>query len=283
MVHATWGDWFVREEIEGATMSGASCWYLGCNGFVLRSAEATIYLDPYFGDGDPPELVRRIPVPMDAADATDADAVLFSHEHIDHVHPPSYGPLTEECGATAYGTEACWDGRQDHNMNPRLPEKRAIEPDDEFTVGDFTVHVRPADDPDAVGEVAFIIDHEAGTFFHGGDARPSATFEQVGAEFDIDLGAIAFGSIGRIRDADASETRRTEWYMNENDVISCANALGLDRLVPTHFDMWRGMDADPKVLHDHATSFEYPRVVERVQVGDRLDFGAPGVRPMRSL
>ncbi|MFB6149185.1 MAG: MBL fold metallo-hydrolase, partial [Halobacteriales archaeon] len=35
MVHATWGDWFVREEVEGTQPQGMAVWYLGCNGFVV--------------------------------------------------------------------------------------------------------------------------------------------------------------------------------------------------------------------------------------------------------
>jgi L-ascorbate 6-phosphate lactonase len=283
MVHSTWGEWFVRDEVEATEPAGASCWYLGCNGFVIRSAEATLYIDPYFADGDAPELVRMIPVPMDPADATLADAVLFSHEHIDHVHPPSYGPLVENCDAAVYGTSACWDGRQHYEGDMRLGgNETEIGVGDDFEVGDFTVHVRGANDPDAFGEVSFVVEHDSGTFFHGGDARPGE-FEAVGEEFDIDLGALAFGSVGTIHDPETGHGERTVWYMDENQVIECANALGLDRLVPTHHDMWRGMDADPKVLHDHATTFEYPHVVERVRIGDRLDFGEPGIRKANAL
>lgn len=102
MVHSTWGDWFVAEEIKASTLEGVSLWYLGCNGFVLRTAETTVYLDPYFGEGDPPNTIQTIPVPMDPADATECDAVLVTHEHVDHVHPPSYGPLVEGLGADIY-------------------------------------------------------------------------------------------------------------------------------------------------------------------------------------
>jgi len=285
MVHSTWGDWFVRDEVEAAEPDGASCWYLGCNGFVVRSAEATLYIDPYFQDGNPPRVVRMIPVPMDPADATDCDGVLISHEHVDHANPPSYGPLVEGCDATAYGTSACWDGREEYDGPVEVDgeHQREISVGETLTIGDFDVHVRDAEDPDAEGDVSFVVEHDSGTFFHGGDARPSEAFAEIGSEFDIDLGAVAFGSIGNIHEPDEAETFRTQWYMNENDVIECANMLGLDRLVPTHYDMWRGMDADPKVLHDHATSFEYPRIIERVQVGDRLDFGSPGVRKAESL
>lgn len=282
MVHSTWGDWFVREEVEAADLGDgeAACWYLGCNGFVLRSAAATLYIDPYFAGGEPPWTIRMIPVPMDPADATTADAVLATHEHIDHIHPPSYGPLVEDLGATVYGTEPCWDGRQDYegDMIAEGDQREVIERGDDFEVGDFTVHARGANDPDADGDVSYVIEHEAGTFFHGGDSRPADAFAEIGAEFDVDLGALAFGSIGHIYFPEDEEVRRTQWYMGENEIIECANDLGLDRLVPTHYDMWRGMDADPKVLHEHATTHEYPRVVERVKVGDRLDFGETGIQ-----
>jgi len=281
MVESTWGDWFVREEVEAADVGeGVACWYLGCNGFVLRSAEATVYIDPYFAGGEPPWTIRMIPVPMDPADATTADAVLATHEHIDHIHPPSYGPLVEDLGATVYGAEPCWDGRQDYEgeMIAEGAQRRVIEPGDDFEVGDFTVHVRGANDPDADGDVSYVIEHEAGTFFHGGDSRPAEAFAEVGAAFDIDLGALAFGSIGHIYFPEDKAVRRTQWYMGENEIIECANVLGLDRLVPTHYDMWRGMDADPKVLHEHATTHEHPRVVERVKVGDRLDWSEPGLQ-----
>jgi L-ascorbate 6-phosphate lactonase len=95
MVHATWGDWFVREELEAVEPSGLSVWHLGCNGFALRTPETTVYVDLYFGDGNPPRLLRLPAAPMDPADATRCDAVLVTHEHRDHMYPPSYEPLVE--------------------------------------------------------------------------------------------------------------------------------------------------------------------------------------------
>lgn len=37
----------------------------------------------------------------------------------------------------------------------------------------MTIYAREANDPDAIDEVAYIIEHESGTFFHGGDSRPA--------------------------------------------------------------------------------------------------------------
>ena len=276
MVHSTWDDWFVRDEIEAADPEGLSVWYLGCNGFVLRTAEATVYVDPYFSDGDPPELVRMIPVPMDAADATLCDAVLVTHEHIDHLHPPSYGPLVEDLGADLYAPATAYE-EQDYDGDLRLPDDPGVAAvGDTFEVGDLTVHVRGANDPDALEPVSYVVEHDSGVFFHAGDSRPAEAFEAIGSEFDIDLGVLAFGTVGNIHYADDGEARRTRWYMDENQVIEAANALELGRLFPSHYDMWRGMVADPKALFEHAASFEYPNVVEVARVGDRFDVGRPG-------
>jgi len=283
MVHSTWDDWLVGE-IEAADPDGMAVWYLGCNAFVVRTPETTVYVDPYFGDGDPPNIVRMIPVPIDPADATDCDAVLVTHEHIDHMHPPSYGPLVNDLGADLYAPEASYES-PDYDGDLDAPEDRrhVIAAGETFEVGDFTVHVRGANDPDAIEPVSYVVEHDSGTFFHGGDSRPAEAFETVGEAFDLDLGMLAVGSVGAIHHSDEGGPRRTRWYMDENQIVEAANALELDRLLPSHYDMWRGVGTDPKVLHDHAASFPHPRVIERVVVGDRVDFGAPGIVQPRSL
>lgn len=270
MIHSTWGDWFISEAVEGSTPNGVSLWYLGCNGFVLRDASTTLYIDPYFGDGDPPGLVRMIPVPMDATDATLCDGVLVTHEHLDHMHPPSYGPLVENGSADVYAPEASLqEAHFDGDL--RLPPTggQRIEPGDSFTIGAFEIHVRGAHDPDAVEPVSYVIEHDAGTFFHGGDTKHGAPLETIGTEFDIDLGALAFGSSGNV-DLAAGRTHVT-WYMDENEIVDAARALRLDRLVPTHWDIWRGLRADPSSLFEHASGHEYPSRLEIVTIGDRLD------------
>ncbi|GAB7093472.1 MBL fold metallo-hydrolase [Halolamina litorea] len=280
MVHSTWGDWFVREEVEAADPGdGAIGWYLGCNGFVLRSASTTLYVDPYFGEGDPPNLIRMIPVPVDPTDATDCDAVLATHEHIDHIHPPSYGPFVEDLGADLYAPSASYES-PDYEGDLRAPDeqRRVVAEGADFEVGDFTVHVRGANDPDAIEPVSYVVEHASGTFFHGGDSRPAPeAFPAVADEFDIDVGALAFGSVGHIYEPETGHGERTRWYMDENEIIEAANQLELDRLLPSHWDMWQGVGADPKVLHEHAASHAYPRTLDVPHVGCSFRFGDPGI------
>lgn len=278
MVYSDWGDWLPRA-IAHATPAGVACWYLGCNGVTIKGeGGTTLFVDPYLGTGDPPRTVRMIPVPFAPEDVLGADAVLGTHEHVDHVHGPSQAPILEATGADFLAPddalavaleEETWPAEYDVGDEhfTAVSEGQTIE------VGEFTVHVEAAHDPDATHPVSYAIEHDAGTVFHAGDARASEAFERVGAEYDIDLGIVAFGTVGRIRNKETGESTRTRWYNDENQVIEAANQLRLDRLVPTHWDMWKGLTADPTVLHRHAASFPYPRSLEVLEIGDRVDLG----------
>ena len=273
MVHSDWGDWLPRA-LEAADPDGLACWYLGCNGFALKSAGGTtLFIDPYLGTGDPPRTIRMIPVPFDPEDVRAADAILATHEHSDHVDGPSQAPILAGTDADFYAPGASMDAVADQGWRDRWDlggtTLSEVAVGDEFAVGDLTVTVGPANDPDADQPVSYVIEHAAGTFAHGGDARPGG-FGDLAAH-DIDLGALAFGSSGMIPDKQTREPKRTAWYNDENMLIEAANELELDRLVPTHWDMWKGLTADPTALYNHANSFEYPRRIDVVEIGDRLD------------
>jgi len=270
-VASDWDDWLLRD-IEAADPEGLAVWFLGCNGFAIKSSGGTtVFVDPYLGLGDPPRTVRMIPVPFDPAAVPEADAVLGTHEHTDHVHGPSQAPILAGTGADYYTTDSGHavvreEGWTD-NWSVTDDQLHEVAEGDTIEVGDLAIHVEPANDPDAEHPVSFVFEHDSGTFFHGGDARPGE-FQGVGERYDIDLGVLAFGTVGMLR-KDGPE--RTRWYNDENDIVEAANELQLDRLLPSHWDMWKGMTTEPTVLHNHANSFPYPETLEVAEIGDRVD------------
>ncbi|WP_135819643.1 MBL fold metallo-hydrolase [Halostella litorea] len=276
MTESDWGDWLPRA-VEDADPDTVAVWYLGCNGFVLKGSEGTtVFVDPYVGLGDPPRTIRMIPVPFDPADVTEADAVLATHEHTDHVHGPSQGPILERTGATFYAPDdSLAVAREDEDWGAEYDvaddQFAEVAEGDTFEVGEFTVHVEAAHDPDATHPVSYVFEHESGTIFHGGDTKPSDEFDRIGEAYDIDLGILAFGTVGNVPDKRTREPVRTRWYNDENQVVEAASDLRVDRLLPSHWDMWKGLTADPTVLHHHASSFEFPRDLSVVEIGDRAD------------
>jgi len=273
-IHSDWGDWLPRA-VADATPEGLRLWYLGCNGFVLKASDGTTaFIDPYLNTGDPPRTIRMIPVPFDPRDVQEADAILATHEHSDHVDAPSQAPILAETGATFYGPNASVVAAREQGFSESYDvsddQIETVEADETFELGELTVHVHAANDPNAAHPVAYVFEHEAGTFVHGGDARPGE-FAAIGEAYDVDLAALAFGSTGMIPDKETREPERTTWYSDENMIVEAANELQVDRLVPTHWDMWKGMGADPTVLHRHANSFDHPRVIDVVEIGDSVD------------
>jgi L-ascorbate 6-phosphate lactonase len=212
-----------------------------------------------------------IPVPFDPEDVEEADALLATHEHTDHVHGPSQAPILEWTGARMYAPDDSLavaregeDWQADYEIEDR--QFAEVEEGDEFEIGGVTVN-----DPDATHPVSYVFEYGDATLFHGGDSKPSGEFERIGETYDLDLGILAFGTIGNVDDKETGEPKRTKWYNTENQVVEAASDLQLDRLLPSHWDMWKGLTADPKALHHHAKSFAYPQGLEIVEIGDRVD------------
>ena len=274
MVTSDWGEWLPRA-IENTTPDGVAIWYLGCNGFVLKDGEGTtVFIDPYLGTGNPPRTVRMLPVPFEPTAIADADAIFTTHEHVDHTHGPSQAPILAETDADFYAPGASMVVAETENWidewDVEDDQLSTVTVGDTFDVGGFTIHVEDANDPDADEPVSYVVEHEAGTFFHGGDARPGA-FQSIGERYDIDLGVLAFGSVGIVPETTGEDPTRTRWYSSENDIVEAANELQLDALLPSHWDMWKGLTADPTALYHHVRSFPYPKRLDIVEIGDRID------------
>ena len=274
-ITSDWGDWLPRA-VADADPDGVALWYLGCNGFAIKgSGGTTLWIDPYLGTGTPPHTVRMIPVPFAPDDVAEADALLATHEHVDHVHGPSQAPILANTGADFYAPDDSLAVTDEEgwteNWDVSDDQLTRVSEGDSFDVGEFSVDVVEVHDEDATHPVGYVIRHDAGTVFHGGDTKPHDGFEAVGEEYDVDLAVVAFGSEGMLPDKETGEREFTRWYSDENGAVSIASALSADRLLPTHWDMWKGMTADPTALHDHARSFEHPERVEAVEIGDRTD------------
>ncbi len=273
MVHSDWGDWLPRAVAAADADSEFACWYLGFNGLVCKADDTTLFVDPYLGTGDPPRTVRMVPVPFDPRDVDGVDAVLATHEHTDHVHGPSQAPLVAagarylapERSLSVVDEEGWTDDYDVHHG-----DFETVAPGDTFSVGAFDVAVHGAHDPDAEEPVTYVLQANGRTLVHPGDARPAEFADRVGKRYDVDVALAAVGSAGSIPDKRTREPTHTKWYNDPDEAVALARRLAATRLVPTHFDAWKGLTTDPTALHEHARSFEAPRRVDPVEIGDRF-------------
>src|SRR5687768_3884288 len=69
--------------------SEAALWWLGQAGYIIRTKELSIVIDPYLSDAaaeGSPEFSRLFPAPIDASDLS-ADIYIITHDHLDHLDP----------------------------------------------------------------------------------------------------------------------------------------------------------------------------------------------------
>lgn len=78
-------------DTQGRQPSAIPVRLLGQSGCRLGFPGCTVYLDPYLSNSvqelDAPDLARLLPIPCPPGQVTDADWVLITHEHIDHCDP----------------------------------------------------------------------------------------------------------------------------------------------------------------------------------------------------
>ena len=218
-------------------------WYLGQVGFLLKSGNSHIAVDPYLSDyvdrncSQTVSWKRLYPPPIDAGDLNFLDAVLCTHAHYDHTDPDTLTkirnsrtkfliPAPEVSALTAIG----------------IPETRIVPAKawQNICVGEFEIIPVPAAHEqlhtDGFGnykELGYLIRTQGKTFFHAGDMCMYEGLVDSLLPYPIDVAFLPIN--GR------------DYFRNRQDIIgnfTCEEAvllakdLGVKLLIPMHHDLY---------------------------------------------
>lgn len=202
--------------------------FLGQSGAVLVSDKATrIAIDPYLSDTVP--LTRVAPVPYRPEDL-EVDHIFLSHDHSDHTDPNTcVAVLRARRGVRFWGPPSSMNILRGAGVPPdRLNHLGRGET---VSLGDVTVQaVHAQHTEDSVG---YVITLSGKTVYHTGDSELSEELFWLHNR-SIDVMLTCFG--GR-------------WEaMNAAEAASVAEALRVDVVVPTHYDMFAENRSDPEAL-----------------------------------
>jgi len=78
--------------------SQAALWWLGQAGYVIRSKELTVVIDPYLSDSGGAGVagfMRRFPPPIKPEDLS-AHIIIITHNHLDHLDPETLVPYRKK-------------------------------------------------------------------------------------------------------------------------------------------------------------------------------------------
>lgn len=212
----------------------ATMWYIGGAGYIVKTATATIYVDPFCGPSLDETWVRNLPPPFDPLEVGRCDLVLSTHEHADHCDPHVLGPMLERTAALFAGPRTSVEAARSVGWpDSRL---RALARGDALSVGDVTVTAVRSLDPHAAGCNGYVLAVASGPIvINMGD---SLFFDGLGAElraWSVDLLCVSV----------AHNPPDETFYMSEVDAVRAARDAGARILMPHHWDLWRWVAMDP--------------------------------------
>jgi L-ascorbate metabolism protein UlaG (beta-lactamase superfamily) len=215
----------------------ALCW-LGGAGFVFKTASGRVVaVDPYLSDSlDHYYSWKRLPLsptPMAPAELQ-ADLVLATHAHEDHLDPETIPELVRATKAVVAGPRMCaeamrsWGLPTERIVEINRGESRSIAGVDVSAV--LAQHVSPAgaQTPDAVG---FVLDLDGIVVYHTGDSLYHPELRQQVAPFHPHLLLVCIN--GQYGNMDSEEAAR----------LTCE--VGPAAVIPMHWGLVAENTADP--------------------------------------
>lgn len=141
-------------------LGGVRLYWLGQAGFAFRTAAGRrIFLDPYLSDAcERLHGYKRLSLPAMTADEVEADWVILTHEHTDHLDPDAIPEIARRNPKCRFaGPAGCTEGIE----KAGVPENRrlVLEPNQRHDLGDLIIHTVPADHGDlSPSALALVLD-----------------------------------------------------------------------------------------------------------------------------
>jgi len=234
----------------------ARLWWLGQHGFVVRMAAATVYIDAYLTD----HPRRRVPPLLKPAQVTDADLIIGTHDHSDHIDRPVWPTLAQASPQATFVVPA--PVRDGLVADLGLPPARVVGLDDGMVLerGGVRLHALPAAhellerDP-VTGQHRYLgVVLEAGGkgIYHSGDSCLYEGLHDRLRRFPLAAALLPING----RDAERL-SRHCIGNMTFQEAVDLAGAVRPGLTVCTHFDMFLGNMEDPRKFADYMRA-KYP-------------------------
>lgn len=254
-------------------------WWLGQSGFVIKSRQGTLIVDPYLSESLTTKYehterphVRMTAAPIRGGDLTGVNLVLTSHRHTDHLDAATLSPLLRE---NTDADLALPESLYHYAERQGLPTHRFIGLDDGVRVhrAGFDIRAIPSAhesiETDAVGRqlyLGFVIEAEGLRLYHSGDTVVyPGLVEKLGPQpFDV----LFLPINGR----DAS--RGVAGNMTVAEAVDLASVVRPRFVVPHHYDMFTFNTVPVSDFEAEATRLSAGVVPKVLRCGERWEIGS---------
>jgi L-ascorbate 6-phosphate lactonase len=228
---------------------------LGQVGFRLEFDHTVVYIDPYLSDSvrekEAADLERLAPIPIDPAMVQDADSVLITHHHRDHCDLDTLLPLADASPQAVFiGPGPVVRALAASGIaERRLRQCKQGVPITLATKLSVTCLAasHPTAEYDDDGQplfVGYLLQWGGRQIYHAGDtALTDDLLQQLRAVGKIDTAFLPVNETNYFRNR-----RGIIGNMSVREAFGLAEELGIDAVVPTHWDMFAANQVFPEEI-----------------------------------
>ena len=255
-------------------------WWIGQNGFVIKSELGICYFDPYLSNyaeritqGQANEHVRINPAPMQPEEVTHADWVFCTHDHADHIDPDGIPLIAKASPQAQFVVPECARETM-HSLGVADDRLHCLRGDDHLNLPGFEIHGIPAKhesfDEDPVKGfpfLSFILKFGPHVLLHAGDTIPYPGQADKVFAHNVQLALLPING----RD-DFRKSLDFEGNFTSEEAVGFGLAIQADCTIPMHYDTFTLNTADVRdfiriaehrgLRHhvmEHGGSFIYPQ------------------------
>lgn len=240
--------------------NSAAFWWLGQLGFVVKLGDKTIYLDPFLSEH--PD--RKIPPLLRPQEVTNADYIIGSHDHLDHIDREVWHELSVSSPQAKFIVPQL--------LLPSLPKELHIE-DERFNGLDDGVTLKLSNTMKISGIAAAhefldrdthtgaypylgcVIEGNGCVLYHAGDTCIYEGLHHKLRKFgEIDVMFLPINGRDAIR-----YSQNIMGNMTYQEAVDLAGVLNPKLVVPAHYDMFHMNKEDP-ALFEAYIRIKFPEI-----------------------
>ncbi len=262
MSNSTRGGTGLLEEIKARQIpEGAlGIWWLGQASFVVRGAGCTIYFDPFLV----PHHSRLVPPAFPAEAVDNADLVLCTHDHLDHIDPVSLPAIAK---ASPRATVLVPGVAREKVIGLGISADRVVVPPVDTAVGygPASVTAIPAahEDLDYTPEqgypyLGYVVRLGGATLYHSGDCTMYEGLPERLKAHRPDVAMLPINGHDWYR-----THKNTIGNMTYREAADLAYDVGIGLTIPMHYGMFKGNTEPPGNFVNYVHEF-YPEMATKV-------------------
>jgi L-ascorbate metabolism protein UlaG (beta-lactamase superfamily) len=231
-----------------APTGGLTFWWLGQHSFIVKMGGAVLYLDPYLS----PDPARQVPPAFAPGDVTNADFILCSHDHSDHLDADAIPGLAAASPRARFVIPRPCRARME---SLGVPHERLIMLDDGevFGAGGLKITgVKAAheffDRVAGVGHpyMGWVVEAGHCAFYHSGDTLCYDGLLPALRRWRLTVAFLPINGRDAVRYRSGCIGN-----MTYQEAVDLAGLLQPRLVVPAHYDMFAGNSQDPQAFVDY--------------------------------